>query len=166
MEKYSSEQGLLQDAIELHQAGNPQKAIEEYRALLKKYPNNTDALHYLGILECQTGNYAASIELIAKSIELMHCTGSLNQNYANAINNLGNAYKFNGDLDKALDAYRCALEVAPDSSLVLNNIGNALTAMGQADKAIDFLGKAIILSPVYIDPRINLGNAYKSKLLL
>jgi tetratricopeptide (TPR) repeat protein len=48
---------ILQQAIRLHQAGDAEKAIVEYRAYLKARPDAVDARSNLGVALAQTGRY-------------------------------------------------------------------------------------------------------------
>ena len=106
----------LQKAISHHQAGELSEAQVIYQKVLKLMPDNADALHYLGLISYQTGDSAAAVTMISKAIAvspnyLMYCnlgaalqaqgrhslavenyqlSISLNDEYADAYNNLGN----------------------------------------------------------------------------
>ena len=54
--------------------------------------------------------------------------------YAEAHNNLGNAFKEQGKLDEAVACYRRALELKPDYAEAHNNLGNALRTRGSWTK--------------------------------
>ena len=53
----------LDKAFSFHQAGNLQQAEERYRQILKANPQNEDALHFLGILVFQLGQYDTAFDL-------------------------------------------------------------------------------------------------------
>ena len=55
---------------------------------------------------------------------------------------LGVAYQRGKDLDKALDAYRKALQIAPDDPQALYNLGTAYALKGDPTAAFDWLGRA------------------------
>jgi len=154
---------LLQQAIEHHRSGNYRRASALYRKCLKRHPENPDALHFLGMLESQLGNHTRSAELIAKAVDLMVQHGIPGANYANAINNLGNALNSCGEPEKALDAYKRALELRPGDKTIINNIGNALKSQGKLQQAIACFNKAIDIDPRYIDAYINIGNALREQ---
>ena len=52
---------ILQTAIVLHQAGNAQAAIPQYRAYLKARPDAVDARSNLGAALASTGRYVEAI---------------------------------------------------------------------------------------------------------
>jgi hypothetical protein len=55
---------------------------------------------------------------------------------------LGVAYQRAKDLDRALGAYRKALEIEPDAPQVLYNMGTAFALKQEIDAAFDWLGRA------------------------
>ena len=60
---------LMQRAVQMHQAGNLEDAIEIYGKVLEKVPAHPDALHYLGIAYHQSGDSATAVEKIEASIQ-------------------------------------------------------------------------------------------------
>ena len=51
-------------ALKYHSAGELQKAEAIYQQLLQIDPNNSDALHLLGVIAHQVGNNDAALDLI------------------------------------------------------------------------------------------------------
>ena len=104
---------------------------------------------------------------------------SLNPNYANAYNNIGNLFKDQGKLQEAIDAFEKALLIMPDYAEAHNNKGIVLRYQIKFYDAIDAFKKAILLKPDYAIAYNNLGsvlndqgkldeaiNAYKKAILL
>jgi Flp pilus assembly protein TadD len=60
----------LRTALFLHREGQVARAANIYRAVLARSPDNSDALHYLGLLEARTGRFERANSLIARSLEL------------------------------------------------------------------------------------------------
>lgn len=56
-------------AITHHQSGELQEAEKLYREILKFQPDNFYALHYLGVIHIQYGNYDSAIEFIEKALK-------------------------------------------------------------------------------------------------
>ena len=58
----------LQEALDLHQAGNLDAAEQAYRAHLQTAPDDVDALHLLGVLRQQEGRSTEAAELIGAAL--------------------------------------------------------------------------------------------------
>ena len=88
----------LADALAYDQAGELAPAARIYRQLLHDDPNHADALHYLGVLTSQRGNFQAAIQLLSQASVInprnMHC------HY-----NLGRVFHLRGQLSDAVDCY-------------------------------------------------------------
>jgi tetratricopeptide (TPR) repeat protein len=80
-----------------------------------------------------------------------------------AHNNLGEAYKSRGELEKAAEQYQAALRLDPDLPEARNNLANILAAKGQSDKAISEYQRALAVKPESADGHYNLGLAYDAK---
>jgi tetratricopeptide (TPR) repeat protein len=84
----------------------------------------------------------------------------LNPKYAEAYNNRGYAYYWNGDAAHAIADYSRAIELRPDYAYAYNNRGAAYMASGHSDQAIDDFDRAIQLQRDFPQAYINRGNAY------
>ena len=60
----------LQQAIPLYQAGQLQQAEQICQQILKDFPQHADALHLLGVIAHQVGDYRIATSLIAQAIEI------------------------------------------------------------------------------------------------
>jgi tetratricopeptide (TPR) repeat protein len=78
---------------------------------------------------------------------------------AEALNNLGVAYKELDRLQEAMACYRRALAAKPTHVEAHNNLGLALMEAGQVSEAIASLEQALSLQPGYQAARYNLGIA-------
>jgi tetratricopeptide (TPR) repeat protein len=78
---------------------------------------------------------------------------------AEAHQELAGLYRSQGQLDAALDHYRQANAVQPNSLEGHFNLANLLLEMGDRDAAIAEYGLALAIDPEDIDARINLGGA-------
>ncbi len=58
----------LQEAVRLHQAGRRAEAESRYRAILAREPANSDALHYLGLIQYGAGQWESAAELLQRSV--------------------------------------------------------------------------------------------------
>ena len=62
-----------------------------------------------------------------------------------------------GKLDEAIEAYKKAISIKPDSADAYNNMGNTLKDQGKLGEAIEAYKKAISLKPNYAEAFNNLG---------
>lgn len=69
---------------------------------------------------------------------------------AEAYSNLGNVYKENGDLDKALENYRHAVRLKPDFIDGYINLAAALVAASDLEAAVQAYLSALQYNPVRI----------------
>lgn len=141
-------------AVSLHQSGKLGEAEAIYCSLLRNNPNDSHALHYLGLIALQNGRYLDAVELINKAIRAspgipaFHC-------------NLGNAYRNLNQCDSAIAAYRKAIQLDPTFEAAHSNLGNVLKDSGRLIEAIEHYRKALSLSPNFAGAYCNLGSALK-----
>jgi Flp pilus assembly protein TadD len=102
------------EALSLHQKGKLGEAAALYREIMAQNPKNADALHLLGVIEFQTRNPSAAIELIG-------CAIKIEPNNAAFFSNLGLALRDLMRFDDALASYDRALALQPDYAEALNN---------------------------------------------
>src|SRR5947207_8897558 len=99
---------ILDQAMQLHQAGNLPQARRAYQEILKQSPNHPDALHLLGLIELQTGSAQAGIDRIRQAI-------SIRPDHAEAHYNLGLALQKNGQLEPAIASFIRVASLRPDA---------------------------------------------------
>ncbi len=143
---------MLNAAIALHQKGQLQQAKAGYEALLALQPQHYQALHLLGLVAAQTGNYAVAVELIGKAIELF-------PHNADFYVNRGNALRALKQLDAAVAHYDQAITRKPDHAEAFANRGVALQELQQLEAAVASYNKAITLNPRNVGACSNRGMA-------
>ena len=74
---------------------------------------------------------------------------------------LGRAYKEKGQLEKAVMAYKGAIESNPRDLPAYNNLANAYLAMGRVGEAIVEFKKALAINPNDAIVYYNLSDAYR-----
>jgi predicted O-linked N-acetylglucosamine transferase (SPINDLY family) len=181
-------QQQLQSGMSHHQAGRLAEAEKIYRQILSQQPDHAGALHLLGVLALQMGQFDAAADLIRRAIRLMPDSAEAHYNLGSALQNLGqldaaiaafrqaihlkpdltqayinlaNALRDTAQLDPAIVAYRQVIRLKPDYAEAYNNLGNALLDKGQPDEAIAAYQQTIRLKPDYAEAHNNLGNAFK-----
>ena len=121
-----AEKSLLA-AVAHHQAGRLDAAETAYLGLVENRIVKRHALHYLGMIRFQQGNYPLARELIEKAL-------AMEENPV-FLTNLGNACARDGDPDRAGNAYRRACEIAPENPEIILNYGHFLASAGKHEDA-------------------------------
>lgn len=137
-------QQKLKQAAALHQRGKLLDAKKIYESVLKRKPNNFDALHSLGLVAYQTGNLHQAEVFFAKAI-------TLNPNVADAYNNRGVVLRDLERLDEALASYDKATALESDFALAFFNRGDVLSDLGRLDEALASYDNAIALKPDFAE---------------
>lgn len=143
----------FQHAVQLHQQGDLAQAQLLYEQVLKAQPKHFQALHLLGVIAFQTGNYYRAVDLIGKAIRLdashaaFHC-------------NLGNAQLKLKELYAAVVCYDRALRIKSDYADAHANRGVALAELLQFEAAIASYDRAIATNPNYAEAYYNRSNAF------
>ncbi|WP_133664051.1 tetratricopeptide repeat protein [Paraburkholderia sp. BL10I2N1] len=143
----------MQTALAHHRAGRTDNAALLYRQILAADPEHADAMHFLGLLLCDTGEHATGVKWIEGSIRLLPD--------ATYYSNLGNVLARQGKPGAAIAAYREALARRPDYAEAHNNLGSALRETGDPVASMESCANALALRPDYVEAWNNLGNALK-----
>ena len=108
---------MLATATRHHQAGRLDEAEAMYQEILQKYPDQPDALQYMGLIAHHKNNSQSAIDLLRKAI-------SINPFSADYYVNLGAIFKHNGRLRDALECYQTAIQLQPESAEAYNNLSH------------------------------------------
>ena len=100
----------LEKGLHLHQQGRLDQAQEIYRQVLQYQPQNSDALHLLGVVAMQKGDNPSAVESINRAIQIQ-------PHHPIYLNNLGNALRQQGRYLDAVGCYQQAIARKPDLSL-------------------------------------------------
>jgi tetratricopeptide (TPR) repeat protein len=119
----------LLTAHHAHGAGDLEAAARYYREALARQPDNFDALHLLGVVRAQQGQYQEARLLIAKAL-------SLQPHNPGALSNLGNVLSELGYVHEAVASLNRAVALQPDSVEAQYNLGNALSKGRRYEEAI------------------------------
>lgn len=140
----------LANALALHQAGQLDSAAQMYRSILAREPENSDALHLLGVLHHQQGDHARAVELIIQAV-------ALNPRAWGFHANLAEAYRAQGQLERAVDCCRESLRLRPESLDARYNLGLAMQGLGRREEAAEQFRQALRLKPDCAAAHNNLG---------
>jgi len=114
----------LQTGIQFQQNNDLLAAEALYREVLEEHHDHPDALHLLGVLAYQIGDYEVAEDLINHAIDSDHAI-------ADYYNNLGEVMRATNRLDEALEQYQKALSLDPEhtnAALNINKIESAKNA--------------------------------------
>lgn len=176
---------LLDRASAELQRGHHQIAEDLYRKALGDDPRNAEATHFLGLCLCQVGSGPEGLSLMRRSVELNGAEILYRQNLgillaqhgflqeaeaclregialqprASLYNHLGTVLQRCGEMQRALKAYRQAMNLDQRDDTVRNNLGYACFELGEIDAAIAHYREAIELNPRNAMAHNNLGNA-------
>ena len=141
---------LLSEGLEHHKAGRFEPAEKAYFQVLGSDPDNSEALHFLGLLSHQTGDQHRAVSLIKRAI-------TSNPKVAKYHGNLGSAFNALGRQEEALACYDTARELDPSDAGFPYNAGTVCASMGQTEEAAKLFQLAIQLRPSYAEARVNLA---------
>jgi protein O-GlcNAc transferase len=145
-------QQILARAFAAHQAGNIAQAEFLYKMVLQADKKQFDALHMLGLIEAQRGNFAAGLTRIQDALRVR-------PNAPEALINLGRIQGELGDQAAAIATYKKALAADPKSPLAHSNLSILLRQEGQSEEALSHCDAALAAVPNYPDAHSNRGNA-------
>ena len=93
-----------------------EKALKEYEALIKKYPDKKELYYNLGNLNYLSGDTESALKNYRNSL-----IDSDPQTKAHTLYNMGNALYQMGDLQKSVELFKEALTLAPDDEDIRHN---------------------------------------------
>jgi len=140
----------LRRAIEAHKAGQLATAEATYRRVLRKRPNDPDALNFLGMLRCQASDPAEAATLLRRSVEA-------DPSNPHAWLNLGNVLVILHKDEEARAAFTKATELAPNLAMAWFNLGVCLGRCKQPLEAASALHRALKIEPGHLRAYESLG---------
>jgi len=143
----------LQAARDCLNRGNHAEAKSLCQQVLRKKPNNFEALKLLGFIAMSSGDFKRAIQIFAKVI-------SRKPKSAIAYYNLGLAYINAGEASFAVQNFKKSIELKPDLACVYGDFCLALTRCGDIEAAISAGEKAVSLLPDNAIAHCNLAQAY------
>jgi tetratricopeptide (TPR) repeat protein/SAM-dependent methyltransferase len=151
--------------------GETSLAAEQYKNILKKYPQNKQAI--IGLRKLQQPKASTSTsppqermdDLVllynqGKFQQVLDHGGALEQQFPETPfipNLLGVANTSLKRLEQAIVKYSRALQIKPDYAEAHNNLGVALHELGKFDQAVVSYRKALHIKPDYAEAHSNLG---------
>lgn len=176
---------LLQQAFQLYESGQAEKAATICHQVLRTEPQQPDALHVLGNIAKDQGQFQQALQYFQQGLRsapqhvhmlnsaglLFRKMGYLNdarQCFERAIQidpgyfqgryNLANLCRAEGDLDRARELYRQVLKQNGRFADALANLASILEQEHQLDEAQSLARKAVAAEPRNYIARVTLAN--------
>ena len=147
---------MLQVAIGHHEAGRLAEADAAYRDVIRADPHNADALHFLGYVHFQRGEYREAIDLIARSLAVYPAN-------PRALYNLGIARLAVGEREQAAEAFRETVRLQPQLAEAHFYLGNMLCDDDRIEEGLACMRRALEARPEYPEARWTLALAPSSE---
>jgi predicted O-linked N-acetylglucosamine transferase (SPINDLY family) len=144
----------FQTASSFHQKGQLEQARAHYLEVLKTQPNHSNSLYFLGIINCQTGNFQDAVGLIEKAISIDPQNEVFHVNLAALFTELKKP-------NLALESYNKAIELNPNNADYHYNRAIVLQNLKKFELALDAYDKAIALNSYDADCHYNRGNVLR-----
>ncbi|HEY8749503.1 MAG TPA: tetratricopeptide repeat protein [Tepidisphaeraceae bacterium] len=144
----------LTDAIRLEGEGRLAEAETICRQVLGVEPSRPDALHLLGTILYEKGEFEQAVEIIRRAVQVAPANPALRVNLAALLGRMGRH-------EEALEHLNVAHRLNPNVPDLHNNLGLVLEALARHDDAAAAFSTAIRLRPNYPEAHFNLGNTYR-----
>jgi protein O-GlcNAc transferase len=175
----------LHRAYQLHQQGRLVDAAKIYEQLIRRDPNDYDALHLLGTIKAASGNYPEAKNLLERSLASSENTIAYTENYATILF-LGQDYEKAIEICRktigqnsrtetlqyvlAISLYKqkCFKEAIDEFSSLLianprhlagnNEKASVLAELKRYEEALSYIERALKINPNYTEALLNKGN--------
>ena len=151
-----------QDAL---REGNFQQAEALFSDILDTNPENVHALDGMGVLRCRADNHIAGVEYFTEALRQIpsrNSSGELSetevrQAQATLCYRLGVAQRALGNKEEALEAFRSAVELAPNEPESLINLAQLQFETDCLPDAVESFRKLTVLQPENASAWLTLG---------
>lgn len=144
---------LSNEAVRFVSAGQLDKAVKNYDAIVKLAPDSASVYYERGKLKRQASDHIGAIADYKKALDL-------NKNFTEAWAGLGVSYQLIEKNEDAITAYAEAIRSDPDYALPYYNIGVLYEAREEYTKAIRYLETAVAKDTAYTKGYFELGSCY------
>jgi tetratricopeptide (TPR) repeat protein len=146
------------------QQGQFDVAMQEYQAIVEKFPYFPEAQFYMGLTKFRQKDIEGAAFYFSEALKIypehQKARKGLNNVTKQLLNNGNKAYK-RGDLEKASDYYLKAVQFDQEFYLAFYQLGVLEKKMGNSDEAISYFNKAIKIKPDFHKAWFTLGTSYE-----
>lgn len=147
-----NEAKIMDRALSLHNMGDIAGAAKLYERIVKKNPNNLQALHLLGVAEAASGNLQRAKLFLKRSLGSASSNVDFLENFAAVLHRAG-------EHDELVDLCQRALPLAPASLGLLHAGAAGHLGLGQFSEAIELLRRLVRHHPGHFPAHFMLGSA-------
>jgi len=140
--------------IFFQQAGDWEKALENYSQSEELDPNNPDTYNNKGVVLKEMGKYDRALDEFLRAI-------FLDGGYAKAYNNIGVVYFMKKNYPEAIRHYLKAIDLNPTNLEAFNNLAIIYKKQKEWDRARGILNRALSLDPDHPGTNYNLAVLYE-----
>jgi len=142
-------------AINAHQSGQLGVAKAAYRSVLADYPNQPDALHYLGMIYYQEEDCDRALDYVGRARNVKQSDPAIPAN-------LGLIYQALGRMEDAEAMYKASLDIKADQPEAWFSRGITRLALHRYPEACFCFHKALTIEPGHLQAQRQLGIALLS----
>jgi protein O-GlcNAc transferase len=146
----------LQSAFQHFRSGDLKQAEHLYKIILKTYPDNVQALYFLGLIYDQLENHEFALKYFQSVIQI-------DPKNAGTYINIGNTFFREGLHKEAIKSYQKAIQINAELVDAYINLGKVFLSDHQHDEAIQCCQKALTFVPDQAELYSILGSAYQGK---
>jgi len=140
-------------------------AIKEYSDILSDFPYFPEAAFYIGLAYFKQKDIEGAAQYFKKALDIypMHAKArkGLNNVTKQFLNNGNNAYK-RGDIEKATENYKKAIEFDDSFYLAYFQLGVLEKKMGRSKESIKYLTNVIEIKPEHFRSWFTIASVYES----
>lgn len=144
-------EALVNQALELHRAGNIHEASNLYNRVLNRYPDSHGVLYLLGDIAVRSGCNGLAINLLR--------TSTVIHPMIEAWTALGCAYRHENFNEEAKQAWNEGLKIKETAELY-NNLSSLYSDHGEPEKALALTARALEIEPDNVNALWNQSLAY------
>lgn len=144
---------VLTKAVAYHRDGKLQQAEQLYTSILSSFPEHTQTLYLLGVLQLERGAYSHGLEILQRVL-------SLEPEHMHARYSLGRASEALGRYDDAEKSFRACLENDPRHADAWLSLGSVQQARGLYREAGESYQKVLEIDGKSYKALANLGSVY------
>ncbi len=157
---------LFEEGIDLYDQKKYAESVAKFEEFIGKNPTVYQININIGNCYREMGEYDKAIEAFNKVLEkIKEEKESIegDESAAGALAGIGETYFRQGDLEKASEYLKQAVDIFPEDETLAFNVGEIYFKQGETDKAIEYFLLSVKIKESWAPPHRQLGYAYLNK---